>query len=73
MSEKPAPWLHPRGVAQVVQSWRDSGKVQRCLAVERLIERGDARHVGFEALERPLPNALVQALEGRGVSQLYSH
>ncbi len=70
---KPAPWHQPRGVARVVQQWRDSGKVQRCLAVEQLLASSGSDTRPFSDLQRPLDQRLLGALAQRGIHELYSH
>lgn len=63
------PWSRPRGVSSVTQRWVTEGKVQRCLAAERLLPHTDPVWGGLP----PLPEGLLQALQKRGVTQLYHH
>ncbi len=64
------PWTRHEGTQAVIDRWLASGAVRRCLALERLVPPTVADH---GPMPRGLGAPLIDALERRGVSRLFSH
>jgi DEAD/DEAH box helicase domain-containing protein len=64
------PWSTVTGLEPVVSSWLASGYVRPCLAADRTLGAEEGAYAPFPTT---LSKALCDALESRGIQQLYEH
>ena len=64
------PWSRARGVDAVIEAWRASGSVRKCISANASFAAVPARRVPFPS---GVSTALRKALAEGGISELYDH
>jgi DEAD/DEAH box helicase domain-containing protein len=67
---RPPAWQIPRGLPSVLTRWRGDPSMRRCFTLDHALPPKEPRFAPFPAELHP---RLVDALRGRGLSQLFSH
>ena len=64
------PWQRPKGIAAVLRKWRDDQRLARSFVLDEQLPGREGQYTEFPS---ELAAPVRQALEGRGIENLYSH